>query len=375
MLSTCLWASPAVLTSSNWPAIAVACRNQFEKWVDFARINTEYIRQNGSGHYLACFDPTYLRKAGKATPGTGKYWSSVAQQVGWGLELGLLAVVDIYHHTAFHVDAVLTPSACERRDKELDLIDHYAQCIIYSKDLLTSLLCQYLVVDAYFAKREFIDRIIQQTNLSVITRLRKDANCHYLYKGPKRVGKGAPKKYAGKVDWHNPDYTQFTLVYQDTHCRTYQAQVYCVFLKRTISIAFCEDLDGKGSVIGHMIYACTNTRLTALLIQQYYRARFQQEFVIRDAKQHMGLQDCQSRSVNKLEYHANLSLTGVNVAKIEHWIKAAKTHESFSMADVKTLYHNHLFMERLFSIFPEQAKLLKNDPKVSQLYSFGLRAA
>ena len=58
-----------------------ACRNQFEKWVDFAAINAEYIRQHGSGHYLACFDPSYLRKAGKATPGAGKYWSSAAQQV------------------------------------------------------------------------------------------------------------------------------------------------------------------------------------------------------------------------------------------------------------------------------------------------------
>lgn len=352
-----------------------ACRNQFEKWVDFARINAEYIRQHGSGHYLVGFDPTYLRKAGKATPGVGKYWSSVAQQVCWGLELGLLSILDVYHHTAFHLDAILTPTTAERTAKGIDLTDHYAQCVIYSKELFASLLCQYLVVDAYFAKREFIDRILRQTSLAVITRLRKDANCNYLYQGPKRAGKGAPKKYAGKIDWNNPERSAFTLAYQDAHCRTYQAVVYCVFLKRNIAIAFCEDLDAKGLVVGYTIYACTDTRLTALLIQQYYRVRFQHEFLIRDGKQHMGLQDCQARSINKLEYHANTSLTGVNIAKIEHWLKPGKTNEAFSMANVKTLYHNHLLMERLFSIFPSETELLKNDPKIHQLYSFGLMAA
>jgi hypothetical protein len=281
----------------------------------------------------------------------------------------------VYHHTAFHLDAMLPPSAQERTAKDIDLTDHYAQCILYSKDLLASLLCQYLVVDAYFAKREFIDRILGQTTLAVITRLRKDANCKYLYRGPKRVGKGAPQKYAGKIDWHNPDRSAFTLAYQDALCRTYQAVVYCVFLKRTIAIAFHEDLDARGSVAGYQIYACTDTRLTGLLIEQYYRVRFQQEFLIRDGKQHMGLQDCQARSINKLEYHANVSLMGVNVVKIEHWLKAGKTHEQFSMANVKTLYHNHLLMERLFAIFPSETKLLKNDPKIHQLYSFGLMAA
>lgn len=50
-----------------------ACRNQFERYFDFATINAEYINHNGSGHYIATFDLTYLRKAGKCTSGIGKY--------------------------------------------------------------------------------------------------------------------------------------------------------------------------------------------------------------------------------------------------------------------------------------------------------------
>jgi hypothetical protein len=360
-----------------------ACRNQFERYVDFVTINyvdfvtinTEYIKQNGSGHYIATFDLTYLRKAGKFTAGVGKYWSSVAQKVCWGLEMGLLSVVDIYLHTAYHLDALQTPSLSERTEKDIDLPDHYAQCIIHSKTLLNELLCRFLVVDAYFAKQGFIDRITTQTSLEVITRLRSDANCKYLYKGPKNKGKGAPKKYDGKIDWSNPDLNHFTLAYQDAEFKTYHQIVYCVFLKRNISIAFCQQLSPNGSVKSHKIFACTDTKLTALLIQQYYQARFQQEFLIRDAKQFTGLQDCQARSVNKIEYHANVALTAINIAKFEHWLKENKQYQPFSMADIKTLYHNQLLMERLFSIFPNQAKLIKNDPKIKELYNFGLIAA
>ena len=351
------------------------CRNHFEGFVDFAAINAEYIKQHGSGYFVATFDLTYLRKAGHATAGLGNYWSSVAQKACWGIELGLLSIVDIFHHTAYHLDVLQTPGPAERKAKQIGLPDHYAQCVVYNKDLLKNLLCRFLVVDAYFAKREFIDRITGQTGLEIITRLRRDANCKYLYKGPKSTGRGAPKKYDGKVDWHNPDLAHFTLAYQDQHSKTYHAQLYCVFLKRIISVAFCQQINDDGSVKSYKIYACTDLKMTALLIQKYYQPRFQQEFLIRDAKQHTGLQDCQARSTNKIEYHANVALTAINIAKFEHWLNNHEPNKSFSMADIKTLYHNQLLMERLFSIFPEQAELIKNNAKIKELYYFGSIAA
>ncbi len=350
-----------------------ACRNQFERYVDFATINKTYIQQKGSGRYIATFDLTYLRKAGKSTEGAGK--SSVANKAIWGLEMGLLAIVDIHHHTAYHLDAIQTPSPAERTVKEVNLPDHYAQSIVYNKEHLQSLSCHFLVVDAYFGKKDFIDRIVKQTHLNIITRLRSDADCKYRYNGARRVGRGAPKKYDGKVDWNNPKPNHFTLVYQDGDLKVYHAILYCVFLKRNISVSFCQQLNEDGMVKSYKIYACTDTCLTALLIKQYYQARFQQEFLIRDAKQFTGLQDCQARSTNKIEYHANTALTAINVAKFEHWLNTDKQQESFSMTDVKTLYHNTLLMERFFQIFPDNAELIKNNPKIKELYNFGSIAA
>lgn len=352
-----------------------SCRLQFEQYVDFVAINAEYIKQNGSGRYVIAYDLSYLKKSGKATSGAGKYWSGCAQKALWGLEVGLLSVIDIGNHTAYHLDAIQTPDSQERKSKAIDLPDHYAQSILYSKSTLEEF-SEYLTVDAYFAKKDFIDRILKQSKLEVITRLRCDANCKYIYSGPVREGRGAPKKYDGKVDWTKPDITHFKLKYQDESIKLYDSILYCVFLKRKVRVCFCQYLNPQFEVSSYKIYMCTDLKLPALLIQQYYKARFQQEFLIRDAKQFTGLQDCQARTVNKLEYHWNVALTAINVAKFEHWLdKNTTEHLPFSMADVKTRYHNQLLIERFFQIFPEVEEMTKNNHKIKELYTFGSIAA
>ena len=50
-----------------------SCRLQFEQYVDFMAINSEYINQKGSGRYVIAYDLSYLKKSGKFTAGTGKY--------------------------------------------------------------------------------------------------------------------------------------------------------------------------------------------------------------------------------------------------------------------------------------------------------------
>jgi hypothetical protein len=172
-------------------------RIQFEKYFDFALFNTELIGQYGSGHFVLSFDPAYINKSGKATPGLDKYWSGVAGQARWGLEAGVLSVIDIDLHTAFHLDVAQTPSKQEREEKHIHLLDHYAQVILWSLPHCKTL-SNYLAVDAYFAKASFINRILQDSGLHVISRLRADADLRYLYQGPRSTGRGAPRKYAGK---------------------------------------------------------------------------------------------------------------------------------------------------------------------------------
>lgn len=350
-------------------------RLHFEEFHDFASMNTTYIQRHGSGHFVWAFDASYLPKSGKKTPGLGKYWSGCASKALPGLELGLLSVVDVDFHTAFHLDVALTPGPQERKDKDIDLVDHYAQVILWSADKLLTI-SKYLAVDAYFAKKSFIDRITGQAALEIICLLRQDANLRYLYTGPKREGKGAPKRYDGKIDLKKPDLTRFELVKESVNERIYSALVNCVFLKRTIRLAYVQQLNAQGEVQSYRPYFSTDLILSAVQLVGYYRLRYQQEFLIRDGKQFTGLSECQARSINKLEFHTNMALSAVNVAKVESGLTAVDDErKAFSMANAKTRYHNELLLERFISILPEKAKLQINQTQLRQLHSFGCIAA
>lgn len=114
-----------------------------------------------------------------------------------------MSVVDRDSHTAFHLDVLQTPTGAERQQKGIRLLDHYAQAILWSKSAVQAL-SGYLAVDAYFAKKEFLQGILEQSSLHIVSRLRPDANLFYLYQGPKRAGKGAPRKYDGKIKVDHP---------------------------------------------------------------------------------------------------------------------------------------------------------------------------
>lgn len=253
-------------------------RLHFENYVDFATINQHLIQQHGSGHYVLALDASYLPKSGKATPGVGKYWSGTAGQALWGLEVSLLSVIDVDYRTAWHLDGVQTPAKAERADKDISLLDHYAQVVIWQTAISQSL-SAYLSVDAYFAKVGFINRILDQTKLHIISLLRQDARLRYRYLGPQQAGRGRPRQYAGPIDFTEPDFDYFSLSYQDSELRIYSAVVNCPFLKRDIKLAYTQYLDEAGLPTHYKLYFSTDLNLSAWLIVKYYRLRYQQEFL------------------------------------------------------------------------------------------------
>lgn len=108
----------------------------------------------------------------------------------------------------------------------------------------------------------------------------------------------------------------------------------------------------------------------------YYKTRFQIEFLYRDAKQHTGLNDCQARSENKLNFHFNISLTAINIAKIEHWLSIPKAERAaFSMNDIKTINNNRLQLQLFFDKFGINPYSIKNQRKAEELIYHGTIAA
>jgi len=343
-------------------------RNQFEKSFDHLCFNKELVMENGSGHYTIAFDPSYISKSGKSTSGVGWYWSGVAGKTKWGLEIGGLAIIDIDNHTGFHLDAVQTPNTLESGK----LLEHYSNLIISRKEQLQQI-SNYIVVDAYFSKKPFVSAM-NNNGFDVVSRLRTDAHLQYLFTGKQKQGRGRPRKFDGKVDYNNLNMDHFTLIEQSKDHKILHAKVHSKSLKQLINLVVVfTKRKGKWSF---KLYFATNMELAPKLLLDYYRSRFQIEFIYRDAKQFTGLHNCQARSGNKLDFHFNTSLTSINIAKVTHWLSVPKKiRPAFSMADIKTMYHNELLLKRFISVFGINANKLKNKNRIRELITYGTIAA
>ena len=110
-------------------------------------------------------------------------------------------------------------------------------------------------------------------------------------------------------------------------------------------------------------------------IVRYYQARFQIEFLYRDAKQFTGLNNCQARSKNKLDFHFNAALTAVNLAKHDWLTTKGNEAKPFSMSDYKTQYNNTLMLERFMCMFAINPNTAKNQKIVKELLDYGKIAA
>ena len=136
-------------------------RNRFSKFFDWFEFNYALVQQHCSREIIAVFDPSYIKKSGKHTYGLGMFWSGVRQKALLGLEVGCLAFVDVAGATAMHGIATQTPSPKFLKSSGKTLIHHYVSII--EKHLCSILaLSQYLVVDGYFMKQDFIKPLVKR---------------------------------------------------------------------------------------------------------------------------------------------------------------------------------------------------------------------
>lgn len=348
-------------------------RQQFEKPFDFMELNKDLAISYGSGRFAIAFDPSYISKSGKHTPGLGRYWSGCAQSSKWGLEISGIAAIDIDNHFAFHLEAVQTPGSKGDPNADENLLDWYGNVLYQRKETLAKL-STYIVADAYFAKKPFVDKVLSM-EMQLVSRLRDDADLKYLFSGEKTGKKGRPRKHDGKIDWADLNQEYFEVLNSDPQVTVYSAIVYSKSFKRDIKIA-CEFTTSEKGKVTHKIYFSTDLQMDASDIIKYYRSRFQIEFLYRDGKQHTGLEHSQARSENKLHFHFNTALTSINIARVCHWINLPKKErEAFSMADIKTLYHNMLLLERFIDVFAINPNKVKNQDIVKELIYYGTIAA
>jgi hypothetical protein len=346
-------------------------RQQFEKQFDFLKSNKQLTVSKRSSFCAIAIDPSYINKSGKHTPGVGYFWSDCAGKAKWGLEMTGIAVIDLEANTAFHLEAVQTfPHTI---NESFTLADAYAGLIEERKSELKAI-ANIIVADAWFSKKKFVDKVIS-SQMEIVSRFRNDADLLYLYNGPQKKGKGRPSKYDGKVIHSKLDENYFQLIQKSDNSTICSALVYSKSLKMTVKLVHVLYANKKGKQ-NHKLYFSTDLSLDPLKILNIYKARFQIEFLYRDAKQHTGLNDCQARCKNKLHFHINATLTAVNIAKIQHWIPIDKDKRPpFSMADIKTINNNHLQLKRFIRMFGINPYSTKNKKKIDSLIYYATIAA
>ena len=316
------------------------CRLQFGRSFDFASLFFGMLADRKGTEMLAVFDPSFIRKSGKRTQGLGKFWNGKAQKSEQGLEIGCLAMVDVAEQTAYHIQAVQTQATT----KDCNLVIQYVKMIT---DNLNRLLehTKYLAVDGYFMKKAFIDPL-KEKGLRIITKMRSDANLREIYVVPADAVKtrGRRKKCGPKIDLKNLDKTKWTICMDKPEMKGYEMLVYCVVLKAIVKVVYLEKVGEKS----YAILLSTDTKLAGATVIKYYRLRFQIEFLLRDAKQFGGLEDCQARDTKKLHFHFNMALGCVSTAKLTMWSTLENKLETpFSMHNVKQAFYNKHMAETI----------------------------
>lgn len=199
---------------------------------------------------------------------------------------------------------------------------------------------KYVVADAAFSNNTFIDRLLP-VGFHLVSRFRDDSRLRYLYDGPEEKRRGPKRKYAGAIDKKNLDLSKMEEIQvEGVEGKLHTLVANVISLKRNVRLVIW--ISPKGTT---KLFFCTDTEMSGVDVVEYYRTRFQIEFVFRNCKEFTGLCDSQARSRKKIHFAFNASLTSGNVTKV-------LLHESgnvISMTSLKSLMVNQYMVARIIS--------------------------
>ena len=289
-------------------------RRQYCQPFGFVELNQHTIIQAipATVESIAAMDCSFLPKSGKGSYGLDWFYNGSASRSEKGLEISVIAVIDVANHRGYTLSAVQTPATpvpVPQQTQEqtvsplviaqladalkqlpqkspisptpdpvleptLTRIDHYLSQLQAARPYFPTQV-NYLVADGLYSKRKFADGVVA-LDLHLISKLRVDAHLRYLYTGAQKP-KGRHRQYDGKVDLS--DLSRFTLVETlAPHLHLYTAVVWSASLKRKLRLALLVDTHNPNKT-GYVLLFSSDVDLNAKQILTYYKARFQIEFI------------------------------------------------------------------------------------------------
>ena len=355
---------------SNFRNLARYCsfnETTLSRWAkrtfDYQNFNTKLLTQEvlNSGHErIAALDASFIRKSGHKTQGIGRFHSGCSGRTERGLEMSLLSVIDLNRNTSFSLLARQT----ELRGKPGNRIDQAIEQVIDCKKQLQTLKIKDLAVDAWYSKNRFVNAVCE-LGIDIVGKLRIDARLHFELEkqAESKKGPGRPKKYGQR--FYLSDLGRLKKIeLNKSSIELYSGVLYSKSLERKIKVVIL--VSSKTQKTKAILYS-TNEEESPESVLRKYKSRFQIEFLIRDAKQHTGLEHCQARSHKATENHFNNSLAAVNLLKIEDIKSTNSTQQKvISIASWRRRKTN----ENLVGIIINKLGLEPNLKKIKEIYDF-----
>lgn len=313
-------------------------------------------------------DASFVPKSGQHTSGLDRFWNGSHSRAEKGLAISTLAWLDITGNCAYCLSVEQTPPSAETAEPEATRMDIYLdqrRRVVTAHDWR---LLRYVVTDGAYSKQKFVAGV-RALELHQIGKLRADANVRYLYQGPKHPGPGRQKTSDGKVNWSA--FSRFErLDTEDEHIVLDHQVLNHVQLQCNLQVVVVVHTQRNR----YAVLFSTDVDLEPQRLYRYYKARFQIEFLLRDAKQFAGLSDCQARTKAKLDFHVNASLSAVTFAKLEARHQTGNGDQAFSMASLKRRAFNQHLIDRICEHLANGQSLEKSSPDYETLCNYGIIA-
>lgn len=352
-------------------------------WLELTWTFFKHRLWHSDHEYIAAGDEVVVGKAGHATYGLGRFFSSLQQRAIPGLSFFVFSLIDVQTRQSYplHVTQMVKDEsdakpkaqgpiakAAQRpvgRPKgsknktgtapslspELARIQPMVQAFLSS--LRGVIRITYLALDGHFGNYPSA-WLVRQTGLHLISKLRHDAALYEPFAG-QYAGRGPRPKYGAKVDVRRmkKKYLQSENVKDGLRTQIYQAHLLNKEFAFPISVVVILKTNLTTQAQAHVILFSTDLQLAAEKVIDFYSLRFQIEFNFRDAKQYWGLEDFMNVTEVAVTNAAHLSFFMVNFSTslLNRW---QSVNSEFSLLDLKAQYRGRRYVTEILKCLPQK---------------------
>jgi putative transposase len=332
--------------------------------------------------YILAGDEVVVTKAGHATHGLDRFFSSLFGKPVPGLAFFAFALVNVQQRTAhpLRIGQVLRPEPAaeptpvpaapvakrgrgrpkgsKNRNKAAVTLAPYLNFILtllqaVKQVLGTTLAVTYVVLDGAFGNNYAL-QMVRRCQYDLISKLAVNSALFFLYDGT-YSGRGPHKKYGARVKYGElpVKYRQQSTTEKGICTEIYQFNALHKLFAQTLNVVVIVKTNTATGARAHAILFSSDIHQTYDQIIDYYTLRFQIEFNFRDAKQYWGLEDFMNVKETPVTNAANLAFCMVNLAHVlrQQW---RPRQPDFSVLDLKAHFRGLKYVAETLKLLPQK---------------------